>query len=154
MDSVDCSVSKTAIYRPTQHRLDWESRRFFSKVISGPRGRVFKSHHSDQNSARKPCKHAVSGRFLFLWDWVIFAADPYRDPYGIWAGGFWPLGLSPFYAATILFRSALYMGGGTAPTLAHKGPTLAFWRLGRGYSPPLLFMLFLRPQGFSLSEKK
>ena len=105
-------------------------------------------------SARKPCIHAVSGRFLFLWDWVIFAADPYRDPYGIWAGGFWPLGLSPFYAATILFRSALYMGGGTAPTLAHKGPTLAFWRLGRGYSPPLLFMLFLRPQGFSLSEKK
>ena len=47
MDSVDYSASQTAISCPTQHRLDWESRCFFSKVISGPRGRVFKSHHSD-----------------------------------------------------------------------------------------------------------
>ena len=36
------------------------------------------------------------GVFVFLWFPVLFAADPYRDPYGIWAGGFWPLGLSPF----------------------------------------------------------
>ena len=45
---MDCVSSKTAIFRSMQHRLDRKSRRFFSKVISGPRGRVFKSHHSDQ----------------------------------------------------------------------------------------------------------
>ena len=33
-------------------------------------------------NARKPCIHAVSGSFLFLWDWMGFDHDPCRDPYG------------------------------------------------------------------------
>ena len=66
------------------------------------------------------------GIFVYLWFPMIFTADPYRDPYGIWAGGFWPLGLFPFYAAAILFRSVLYgqpglFGPDTCPKMLHVG---------------------------------
>ena len=80
------------------------------------------------------------GVSVYLWFPAFFAADPYRDPYGIWAGGFWPLGLFPFYAAAILFRSALYARlGFLAPTLVQKCPTLAFCRPGLVVSPLLPF---------------
>ena len=80
------------------------------------------------------------GVSVYLWFPAFFAADPYRDPYGIWAGGFWPLGLFPFYAAAILFRSALYARlGFLAPILVQKCPTLAFCRPGLVVSPLLPF---------------
>ena len=67
------------------------------------------------------------GVCVYLWFPAFFAADPYRDPYGIWVGGFWPLGLFPFYEAAILFRSVLYERlGCLAPTFVQKCPTLAF----------------------------
>ena len=67
------------------------------------------------------------GAFVYLWFPAFFVRDPYRDPYGIWAGGFWPLGLSPFYAAAILFCSALYGWlRYLTPTFVQKCPTLAF----------------------------
>ena len=66
MDGVDYSASETAIFRPTQHGLDWKSRCFFSKVISGPRGRVFKSHHSDQYKCPETVYSCGFRAFLFI----------------------------------------------------------------------------------------
>ena len=36
------------------------------------------------------------GVSVYLRFQAFLGCDPYRDPYGIWAGGFWPLGLFPF----------------------------------------------------------
>ena len=67
------------------------------------------------------------GIFVYLCFQAVPAADPYRDPYGIWAGGFWPLSLFPIYGAAILLGAALYGRlGFLAPTFVQKCPTLAF----------------------------
>ena len=83
------------------------------------------------------------GSFVYLWFPMIFAADPYRDPYGIWAGGFWPLGLFPFYGAAILFRSALYERlGFLTPTFVQKCPNPPVWGIWRVWFLPWLPPLF------------
>ena len=74
------------------------------------------------------------GVFVFLWFPVLFAADPYRDPYGIWAGGFWPLGLSPFLCSgnsipLCSICEAGLSGPDTSPEMPHAG-VLAVWAGG------------------------
>ena len=62
---------------------------------------------------------------------AVSAADPYRDPYGIWAGGFWPLGLSPFLcsgnsiALCSIWEAGLF-GPDICPEMPHAG-VLAAW---------------------------
>ena len=57
---------------------------------------------------------------------AVSAADPYRDPYGIWAGGFWPLGLSPFLCsgnsiALCSICEAGLFGPDICPEMPHVG---------------------------------
>ena len=66
------------------------------------------------------------GAFVYLWFPMIFAADPYRDPYGIWAGGFWPLGLFPFlcsghFVPLCSIWVAALLGPDTCPERPHAG---------------------------------
>ena len=71
------------------------------------------------------------GVSVYLWFPAFFARDPYRDPYGIWAGGFGPLGLSPFLCSgnSILLCSIWEAGHSstdTCPEMPHAG-VLAAW---------------------------
>ena len=71
------------------------------------------------------------GVSVYLWFPAFFAADPYRDPYGIWAGGFWPLGLSPFLCSgnsipLCSICEAGLSGPDTSPEMPHAG-VLAAW---------------------------
>ena len=71
------------------------------------------------------------GVFVFLWFPVLFAADPYRDPYGIWAGGFWPLGLSLFlcsghFVPLCSICEAGFLSPTACPEMPHVG-VLAAW---------------------------
>ena len=74
------------------------------------------------------------GVSVYLWFPAFFAADPYRDPYGIWAGGFWPLGLSPFLCSgnsipLCSICEAGLSGPDTSPEMPHAG-VLAVWAGG------------------------
>ena len=74
------------------------------------------------------------GIFVYLCFPALFAADPYRDPYGIWAGGFWPLGLSPFLCsgnsiALYSICEAGFLSSDTCPQMPHVG-VLAAWAGG------------------------
>ena len=66
------------------------------------------------------------GIFVYLCFPALFAADPYRDPYGIWAGGFWPLGLFPFlcsghFVPLCSIWVAALLGPDTCPERPHAG---------------------------------
>ena len=123
---------------------------------SGPRGRVFKSHHSDQYKCPETVYSCGFRAFSFICVFRRFSPLTHTVTHtGFGRVVFGRLVCPLFYAAAILFRSALYKRlGFLAPTLLQKCPTLAFCRLGRGYFLPCLFIPFLRPQGFFLSEKK
>ena len=83
------------------------------------------------------------GVFVFRWFPVLFAADPYRDPYGIGRVVFGRLVCPLFYAAAILFRSALYERlGFLTPTFVQKCPNPPVWGIWRVWFLPWLPPLF------------
>ena len=101
---------------------------FFSKVISGPRGRVFKSHHSDQYKCPETVYSCGFRAFLFICGFRYFSAVTHTVTHtGFGRVIFGCLVCSLFYAAAILLRSALYARlDFLAPTVVQKCPTLAF----------------------------
>ena len=88
------------------------------------------------------------GVSVYLWFSVLFGRDPYRDPYGIWAGDFWLLGLFPFLcsgnsiALCSICEAALF-GPDISPEMPHVG-VLAAWA---GLFPSLAFYAFLAATG-------
>ena len=111
MDGVDYSASKTAIFLPTKHRLDWKSRCFFSKVISGPRGRVFKSHHSDQYKCPETVYSCGFRAFLFICIYLRFSLVTHAVTHtglGRWFLAAW---FVPFFMQRQFYCALLYMGG-------------------------------------------
>ena len=78
------------------------------------------------------------GVSVYLWFSVLFGRDPYRDPYGIWAGDFWLLGLFPLLCsgnsiALCSICEAGLFGPDICPEMPHVG-VLAAW----GWWFPLL----------------
>ena len=62
------------------------------------------------------------GIFVCLCFPAFFAADPYRDPYRIWAGGFGPLGLFPYLSILPCFKWEVGLSGPDAcPEMPHVG---------------------------------
>ena len=123
---------------------------------------TFSKSCNNQNSTfgtKRPCVQVTSlrpvkapgnrvfmrflGVSVYLWFPAFFGCDPYRDPYGIGRVVFGRLVCPLFYAAAILFRSALYERlGFLTPTFVQKCPNPPVWGIWRVWFLPWLPPLF------------